>query len=149
MAAKKKKKAAESEKSAAVSLPSGNVAPIKLELLITIVEKNKAEFYADLIQSFDVNFQFLALAHGTAKKDILNYLGLADTDKTVIFSAVRSDRTDEIMYTLENKFRTIKGGKGVCVSVPFTSMIGKSAYAFLANAAETVRGTENDRRKRV
>ena len=119
--------------------PASNAAPIKLQLLITRVEKNKAEFYADLIQQFDVNFQFLQLAHGTAKADILDYLGLADTDKAVIFSVVREDKLDDIVYVLGLKFRTIKGGKGVAVSVPLTSMIGTSVYAFLCNAVSTVR----------
>ena len=128
------------EKQAAAPEQTGSVAPIKLELLITIVDRNKAEFYADLLQSYDVNFQFLAPAHGTAKKDILEYLGLADTDKAVIFSAVRSDRLNDIAYMLETKFRTVRGGKGVAVSIPFTSMIGTSVYAFLCNAVGTVRG---------
>ena len=127
---------------AAASPAQSSSAPIKLELLITIVEKNKAEFYIDLIQSFDVNFQFSEPAHGTAKADILDYLGLADSDKTVIFSVVRSDRLEELMYTLDMKFRTIKGGKGVAVSIPFSSMIGTSVYAFLCNAVETVGGVK-------
>ena len=119
---------------------TNNVAPIKLELLITIVDKNKAEFYIDFIQSYEANFQFAALAKGTAKTDILDYLGLADTEKAVIFSVVRSDRLDDLVYMLGEKFSTIKGGKGVAVSVPFTSMIGTTVYAFLCNAAEQVRG---------
>ena len=137
---KSSKRQPAAEEAVKITAPAGNIAPIKLELLITIVEKNKAEFYSDLIQTFDANFQFLAPAHGTAKADILDYLGLADTDKAVIFSVVREDRLDDLVYTLENKFRTIRGGKGVAVSVPFTSVIGTSVYAFLSNAVETVRG---------
>ncbi len=119
---------------------TNNVAPIGLELLITIVDKNKAEFYVDLIQSYEVNFQFTALAKGTAKADILDYLGLTENDKTVIFSVVRADKLDDLIYVLGEKFRTIRGGKGVAVSVPFTSMIGTTVYAFLCNAADNMRG---------
>lgn len=137
---KKSTEKASAGNSSEIAVKPGNIAPIKLELLITIVDKNKAEFYADLIQSYDVNFQFLAPAHGTAKADILDYLGLADTDKTVIFSVARADKLDDIMYMLENKFRKIRGGKGVAVSVPFTSMIGTSVYAFLCNAKSAVKG---------
>ena len=117
-----------------------NKAPIKLELLITIVEKNKAEFYADLIQSYEVNFQFIMSAHGTAKADILDYLGIVDTDKAVIFSVLRSEKLDDLTYMLGQKFRSIRGGKGVSVSIPFSSMIGTSVYAFLCNATNTVNG---------
>ncbi len=119
---------------------TNNKAPIKLELLITIVEKNKSEFYADLIQSYEVNFQLTMPARGTAKADILDYLGVADTDKAVIFSVVRSDKLDDLTYMLGQKFRKIRGGKGVAVSVPFSSIIGTSVYAFLCNATNTVNG---------
>ena len=34
----------------------------RLKLLVTVVARKKAEFYADLIQSFDVNMQMIALA---------------------------------------------------------------------------------------
>ena len=117
-----------------------NKAPIKLELIITVVNKKKAEYYLDLIQSFDVNFQLSALASGTAKSDVANYLELTETDKVVIFSVAREDRVEEILYALEQKFSAIKGGKGVAVTVPFTSMIGTSVYTFLCSALEATGG---------
>ena len=67
-----------------------NVAPIRLELLVTIVPKSKGAFYVDLIQSFDVNMQVSVPAQGTADRELLHFLGLTDTDKTV-------DKTWEIM----------------------------------------------------
>ena len=48
----------------------------KLELLVTIVNKKKAEFYTDLLQSFDVNMQVTAFGRGTADAKMLVYLGL-------------------------------------------------------------------------
>ena len=112
-----------------------NYAPIRLKLLVTVADKAKADYYADLIQSFDVNMQIITLAKGTAKAHMLEYLGLSDTEKAVIFSVMREDRVDDALYALERKFRTIKGGKGVAVTVPLTSMIGKGVYAFLCGAA--------------
>ena len=110
------------------------IAPNKLELLVTVVDRKKAEYYADLIQSFDVNMQVATLARGTADvTDILEYFGVTDSDKTVIFSFVSADKTNELMDTLEDKFRSIKGGKGISVSLPFSSVIGKLVYGFLSN----------------
>ena len=45
---------------------SNKVSSNKLKLLITIVNRNKAEFYLDLIQSFDVNMQVVMLGNGMA-----------------------------------------------------------------------------------
>lgn len=107
------------------------VSPIKLELLITVIEKKKADYYADLIQSFDSNMQIKVLARGSASTEILDYFGLASTSKIVLFSMIRGDKRDEIMDTLEEKFKTIKKGRGIAVSVPFTSVIGKQVFGFL------------------
>ena len=110
-----------------------NVAPIRLELLVTIVPKSKGAFYVDLIQSFDVNMQVSVPAQGTADRELLHFLGLTDTDKTVIFSVVREDRLDALLDELNTKFRTIKDGAGVAASVPFSSMVGTLLFGFLSD----------------
>ena len=117
-----------------------NKAPIKLELIVTVVPKKKAEFYIDLIQSFEVNFQTYMLAYGTASTEQLNYLGLQGNDKIAIFSLAREDKVDDILYAMGQKFHTIKGGKGIAVTLPLSSIIGTSIYTFLCNAVEAAPG---------
>ena len=109
------------------------IAPRKLKLLVTVVNRPKAEFYMDFIQSFEVNFQTSTAARGTANRETLRLLGLADSDKTVIFSVVREDMVDPVMKCLEEKFETIKNGKGVTFAVPLSSVIGVNLYQFLSN----------------
>ena len=120
-----------------------NVAPIRLELLITIVDKKKADFYADLLQSFDVNMQMIVAAKGTAEEKMLEILGLSDNDKAVIFSTVREDRLDEIENVLEDKFASVKGGKGIAASIPLTSIMGAAAFGFLSNESALLSREEN------
>ena len=110
-----------------------NLAPKKLELLFTVVNRQKAEFYMDLLQSFDVNMQLAMIAHGTAKTEMLNYLGLVDTEKVVIISVIRDDAIKPALKALEEKFATIKNGKGIAFTVPMTSTIGTVIYQFLSN----------------
>ena len=116
-----------------------NISPVRLELLITVVEKSKASFYMDLIQSFDVNLQIAVSGQGTADQELLHYLGLSDTDKAVIFSIVREDQLDILTEILASKFRSIKNGKGVSAAIPFTSMIGTLLFGFLSNNKRAVR----------
>ena len=47
----------------------------RLKLLVTVVPRAKAEFYADLIQSFDVNLQMLSSAQGTAGVELMDRAG--------------------------------------------------------------------------
>ena len=107
------------------------LAPHKLILLITVVPRAKADFYVDLLQAFEVNMQMEVSAFGTARKGF----GLLETDleKQVIFSVIRDDKLDSAVATLEDKFATIRGGKGVTFAVPFTSIIGVASYQFLSN----------------
>ena len=77
--------------------------------------------------------QMVVNGKGTASSEMLMYLGLAETEKAVIFSIIREDRIKEIMDTLEEKFNKMKDGKGIAYTVPLKSVIGVSVYQFLSN----------------
>ena len=109
------------------------IAPRKLKLLVTVVNREKAEFYTDLLQSFEVNFQTSMNARGTASKETLRLLGIGESDKTVIFSVIREDMCDKALSELEHKFKTIRNGKGIAYTVPMTGTIGVAIYRFLSN----------------
>ena len=103
-----------------------------LKLLITVVNRPKGEFYLDVISQFDVNYQMIVGGMGTAHSDLVELLGL-EQQKAVIFSVIREDLVDDVMRTLEDKFRTIRNGKGIAFSVPLSSVIGVNMYQFLSD----------------
>ncbi len=109
------------------------LTPPKLKLLVTIVNRSKADLYLGLLQGFDVNMQLSMAAQGTASTEMLRMLGLTDSDKAVIFSVIREDRADGALRYLEEKFRTIKNGKGLAFTVPMTGVVGVAIYRFLSN----------------
>lgn len=111
----------------------------KLELLITVVNRNKAEFYQDLLQEYEVNMQLACHARGTAKSQMLALLGLEEVPKTVIFSFIKEEKVQKALAMLENKFHTIKDGSGIAYTVPLTSVIGVAIYGFLSNNIKTVK----------
>ena len=113
--------------------PEKSIAPQKLKLLFTVVNREKADLYVDLLQGFDSNLQLIASANGTANIEMLRYLGLADSQKAVIMSIIREDRSTAIMRFLEEKFNTVKNGKGIAYTVPMTGTIGVASYQFLSN----------------
>lgn len=115
------------------SKQGATVTENRLELLITTVNRSKAEYYIDLLQSFEVNLQFVTLGHGTADAKMRALFGLDDSDKTVIFSVIQGNKLKDALETLDNKFRTIKNGKGVAYTVPLSSMIGTLLFGFLSN----------------
>ena len=104
----------------------------KLKLLFTVVDRSKAEFYMDVLSQFEVNYQLVNGGLGTATSEFVEMLGL-NKQKAVIVSVIREDMTDVIMNCLEEKFKTIKNGKGIAFAVPLSSVIGVNNYRFLSN----------------
>ena len=104
----------------------------KLKLLFTVIDRPKAEFYLDVLSQFEVNCQMVTNGMGTAKSELHNMLGLT-IHKAVIVSVVREDKAEEIIKCLEEKFTTIKNGKGIAFTVPLSSIIGVNNYQFLSN----------------
>lgn len=104
----------------------------KLKLLFTVVDRSKGEFYMDVISQFEVNLQMSLGGLGTANSELVDLLGL-NIHKAVILSVVREDMVDPILNCLEEKFSTIKNGKGIAFAVPLSSVIGVNMYRFLSN----------------
>ena len=104
----------------------------KLKLLITVVDRPKGEFYLDVISQFEVNCQLVVGGLGTANSDLIELLGL-NIHKAVILSVAREDQVGPIMDCLEEKFTTIKKGKGISFAVPLSSVIGVNLYQYLSN----------------
>ena len=104
----------------------------KLKLLFAVVDRPKGEFYLDVISQFDVNCQLAMGGLGTAHSELVELLGL-EPHKAVILSVVREDMVEPIMNTLEDKFKTIRNGKGIAFAVPLSSVIGVNLYQFLSD----------------
>ena len=104
----------------------------KLKVLFTVVDRNKAEFYLDVLSQFEINCQMVVGGKGTAQSEFIDLLGL-NLHKAVLISVVREDKVDPVMKCLEDKFATIKNGKGIAFAVPMSSVIGVNMYQFLSN----------------
>ena len=104
----------------------------KLKLLFTVVDRPKAEFYLDVLSQYEVNCQIVTAGKGTATSEMVDLLGL-NPQKAVLISVIREDMADTIMKVLQQKFETIRNGKGIAFAVPMSSVIGVNMYRFLSN----------------
>ena len=105
----------------------------KLKMLITVVDRSKALLYVDLLEQFEVNVQMVMYGRGTANSEMLNLLGIAESDKAVIMSYIREDKVKEALDTLNEKFHKVKNGKGIAYTISLDSIIGVSMYQLLSN----------------
>jgi len=115
-----------------------NIAPMKLELLMAIVHKDKSAYFSSLIQSHQANLQFSVAAKGTTHL-VLSYLGLTENPKKLLISVVRADEAPKLIELLDETFKKGKEYKGIAFTVKLTSVIGTLVYGFLANDKRTVK----------
>lgn len=104
----------------------------KLKLIFTVVDRSKAEFYVDVLSQFEINCQMVTSGVGTATSELVDLLGL-NIHKAVILSVAQDDMVEPILQCLEQKFSTVKNGKGISFAVPLSSVIGVNLYQFLSN----------------
>ncbi|MBQ7153601.1 MAG: hypothetical protein IJR83_06680 [Clostridia bacterium] len=119
------------------------VSEDKLSVLVTIVNRRKADFYTDIIQSYDANLQMLVAGEGTLKILSQDLLNLVSIPKTIIFSVIQKKQEEKILVTLEDKFNSIKDGEGIAFTIPMSSVIGKLVYGFLSNQQNLIGGQQN------
>ena len=104
----------------------------KLKLLFTVVDRGEADFYLDVLSQFDVNYQMVVSGLGTANSELVELLRL-EPHKAVILSVMRENVVEEAMNCLEDKFVSIRNGKGISFAVPLSGVIGVNLYRFLSD----------------
>ena len=103
--------------------PEKLTAPKKLKVLVTIVNRSKADFYLDVLEGYEVNLQTVIYGRGTAPSEILQYLGFIQDDKAVILSIVQEEKIKDITIAYEDKYFKTKNGKGIAFTIPISSVI--------------------------
>lgn len=132
--AKKVIKESETKKTTTKSTTKKQTSNVhKIKMLITVVDRSKSIFYVDLLEQYEVNVQMVLYGRGTANSQMLDLLGINESDKAVILSFIREDKIKDAMETLNEKFTTVKNGKGIAYTISLDSIIGVSIYQLLSN----------------
>lgn len=115
-----------------------------LNLLITIVDRDHGQIAVDLLLRENVLFHRIVLGRGTAKTEMLNLLGIGETQKDIIFSVLPEERTRRAMRRLRNTLQFDNPGHGVAFTVPISSVGGQKTLRHLSGILETEPTCMND-----
>lgn len=105
-----------------------------LKLLITIVDYNVGARAIEICESCGATHSYCHLGYGTANSTILDYLGLGETRKLIVFTIVKNCIVEFLMKELDEKLKLSRPGGGITFAIPIDSIGGvKALKLFLAN----------------
>ena len=103
----------------------------KLCLMTTIVNRKQGKKYLNLYKEDNLQVMFSSLGAGTASGDVLDYLGLEATEKTVIFTVLEENSWSKTKKDLRQKLQIDAPGEGSAFIIPLSSIGGKKTLQFL------------------
>ncbi len=107
--------------------------PKNIKLFVTIVNRGNGEKVTEMFRENEVMFNIIALGKGTAKSDILNYLGLGETEKDIVLSVIQEDKISFIIKNLKERFNLKEPGNGVAFSIPISSVDSSAALELISS----------------
>ena len=118
----------------------------RLYLMITVTSRVAgAKRFLDFYHANGVPVIQTVLGRGTATDDILSTLGLEATEKAVLFSVVTPEKKTLLLKELVSTMKITTPGHGIAMSVPMSSIGGKTAVNYLLSGrSEDVELPEKD-----
>lgn len=103
-------------------MDNNNPKPVKMKVLITIVDCGSEKQLTDMYLGQHIPFHLVTHGRGTAGSEILDYLGLGETRKVVAASVIAETQAGNIFRLLYEKMDFEQPGKGVAFTVPLSCM---------------------------
>lgn len=107
-----------------------------IQLLITVARRTDAPRYTEFYAAHGVQVIYGVPANGTATAKTLDLFGLEQTEKSVLFSVVPGEQARTLMAALVAEMYIDLPDQGIAVSVPLSTMGGKSAFAHFMPGVE-------------
>lgn len=110
-------------------------------LMITITDRSRRETFVRWYQSQGIPLVLSAHGYGTATTEILDYLGLEATEKTVLFCV--GARSPKLVRRAAKDLWLDIPGRGILMTVPISSIGGVSVKEYLLQGQEAEESMEN------
>ena len=92
-----------------------------LSLLMVIASKSLEKKYINVLQKYRVKFKAVTYGMGTASSSLLEYFGLNEVEKIIIFSVMPRSTSKHVLGYFKNKFSIEKPGMGIAFTIPLSS----------------------------
>lgn len=103
-------------KKTAVRLPKRTI------LLVSILNRGEEAHLNEILDEFSISLSFTFAGTGTARSAVLDYLGIGETEKAVIFSLIPESDEEAIMREIRARMSLYLAGRGISFTVPLTGI---------------------------
>lgn len=104
--------------------------------MVTITGRDQGERFSSMYKTEKLPVILVTLGKGTASSEVLDYLGLEESDKIVLFTAVTGEVWKQVKKGMETKLNIDVPGTGISFIVPVSSMGGRKTLQFLLAGQE-------------
>lgn len=110
--------------------------------MISIINRRQVKRFQDIYDEAGASLSMMFLGRGTAVSDVLDYFGLAATEKAILAHIVTDETWKKAKAQLQKKLYIDVPGTGIAFLVPLSSVGGKKQLQFLLNEQSFEKGEE-------
>lgn len=113
-------------------------------LLCVIVKRDHSDQLMSFFREHDVNTLTSLLCQGTAGKNLLDLLGLEETEKEFCYVMTNRPRARRLMKAMVSEIGLDMPGGGVAFMVPMGSIGGSSSLSYFTHGQNIILGEVNE-----
>ena len=112
----------------------------RIVMLLAIIRRGKSGIYLKAIQEDDVVMHFQCVGEGTAPSEMMEILGLGNSEKDIIISFATKATADRIANDLSKNVGKTYGYQGIFMVIPTSAFSRISAEIIKKNSNDFVKG---------
>jgi nitrogen regulatory protein PII len=107
--------------------------PVKrIKLLVAIVDRGKGDDVVEILRESGVTYNLVSPAYRATGLEIMDYLGLANPERDIIFSVVTEDKVGRVLNKLLYKLNFDEPGNGLAFTIPISGVSGPLALRYIS-----------------
>ncbi len=115
----------------------------EIYLMTTITGRGALPRFLAFYQAHGIAVNMVALGHGTANSEMMDYFGLESSEKAVMSAVVTGGVWSVLKKELRRRFQIDVPGTGIAFLVPLSSIGGRRELMFLTQEQGFERGEES------
>ncbi|MDR2647046.1 MAG: P-II family nitrogen regulator [Oscillospiraceae bacterium] len=103
---------------------------LNLKLVIVITERNKTKYFSRLFQNLGLHLTLAMLGRGTADQELLEALGVEESEREILFSLASNDKTRAVLREIKQTLGIQCPGTSIVLTVPLQTIGGGAAVKY-------------------